>query len=64
MRGGKQPRILFATVTDLLVEALADTASLGFIRSKQLIERVLGRNIDLVSSDLPTVRVREQRGKR
>ena len=29
--------------------ALADTASLGFIRSKQLIEQVLGRNIDLVS---------------
>lgn len=34
---------------DLLVEAPDGTSSFGFIRFKQLIERVLGREIDLVS---------------
>ena len=34
---------------DLLVEAPEDTSSFGFIRFKQLIEQVLGREIDLVS---------------
>jgi uncharacterized protein len=33
---------------DLLVEAPVGTSSFGFIRFKQLIERVLGRDIDLV----------------
>ena len=33
---------------DLLVEAPAGTSSFGFIRFKQLLERVLGRQIDLV----------------
>ena len=33
---------------DLLVEAPGGTSSFGFIRFKQLIERVLGREIDLV----------------
>jgi predicted nucleotidyltransferase len=33
---------------DLLVEAPADTSSLGFLRFKQLIEQVLGREIDLI----------------
>ena len=33
---------------DLLVEAPEGTSSFGFIRFKQLIERVLGRQIDLV----------------
>jgi len=34
---------------DLLVEAPEGTSSFGFIRFKQLIEQVLGREIDLVS---------------
>ena len=34
---------------DLLVEAPSGTSSFGFIRFKQLIEQVLGREIDLVS---------------
>jgi uncharacterized protein len=34
---------------DLLVEAPDGTSTFGFIRFKQLIERVLGREIDLVS---------------
>ncbi len=34
---------------DLLVEAPPDTSSFGFIRFKQLIEQVLGREIDLIS---------------
>lgn len=34
---------------DLLVEAPEDTSSFGFICFKQLIEQVLGREIDLVS---------------
>lgn len=34
---------------DLLVEAPAGTSSFAFIRFKQLIEKVLGREIDLVS---------------
>ena len=33
---------------DLLVEAPEGTSSFGFIRFKQLLERVLGRQIDLV----------------
>lgn len=33
---------------DLLVEAPEGTSSFGFIRFKQLIERVLGRHVDLV----------------
>lgn len=33
---------------DLLVEAPAGTSSFGFIKFKQLIEQVLGRQIDLV----------------
>ena len=33
---------------DLLVEAPAGTSSFAFIRFKQLIEQVLGREIDLV----------------
>ena len=33
---------------DLLVEAPEGTSSFGFIRFKQLIERVLGREVDLV----------------
>jgi uncharacterized protein len=33
---------------DLLVQAPEGTSSFGFIRFKQLIERVLGRQIDLV----------------
>ena len=33
---------------DLLVEAPEGTSSFGFIRFQQLIERVLGREIDLV----------------
>jgi len=33
---------------DLLVEAPSGTSSLSFLRFKQLIERVLGRGIDLV----------------
>lgn len=33
---------------DLLVEAPEGTSSFGFIRFKQLIEQVLGREIDLV----------------
>jgi len=33
---------------DLLVEAPEGTSSFGFIRFKQLIEQVLGRQIDLV----------------
>ncbi|MDN4175870.1 nucleotidyltransferase domain-containing protein [Nocardioides sp. SOB77] len=33
---------------DLLVEAPKGTSSFGFIRFKQLLERVLGRQIDLV----------------
>jgi len=33
---------------DLLVEAPEGTSSFGFIRFKQLIERVLGREIDLI----------------
>jgi predicted nucleotidyltransferase len=33
---------------DLLVEAPAGTSSFGFIRFKQLIEQVLGREIDMV----------------
>lgn len=34
---------------DLLVDAPEGTSSFGFIRFKQLIEQVLGREIDLVS---------------
>ena len=34
---------------DLLVEAPEGTSSFGFIRFKQLMEQVLGREIDLVS---------------
>ena len=34
---------------DLLAEAPEGTSSFGFIRFKQLIEQVLGREIDLVS---------------
>jgi predicted nucleotidyltransferase len=34
---------------DLLVEAPEGTSSFGFIRFKQLIEQVLGREVDLVS---------------
>src|SRR5665811_1500211 len=34
---------------DLLVEAPEGTSSFGFIRFKQLIEHVVGREIDLVS---------------
>lgn len=34
---------------DLLVEAPDGTSSFGFIRFKQLIEQILGREIDLVS---------------
>ena len=34
---------------DLLVEAPEGTSSFGFVRFKQLIEQVLGREIDLVS---------------
>lgn len=34
---------------DLLVEAPEGTSSFGFIRFKQLIEQILGREIDLVS---------------
>jgi len=34
---------------DLLVEAPEGTSSFGFIRFKQLLEQVLGREIDLVS---------------
>lgn len=33
---------------DLIVEALAGTSSFDFIRFQQLIERVLGRKVDLV----------------
>lgn len=33
---------------DLLVEAPEGTSSFGFVRFKQLLERVLGRQIDLV----------------
>ena len=33
---------------DLLVEAPEGTSSFGFIRFKQLIERVIGRHIDLI----------------
>jgi uncharacterized protein len=33
---------------DLLVEAPKGTSSFGFIRFKQLVERVLGREIDLI----------------
>ena len=33
---------------DLLVEAPGGTSSFGFIKFKQLIEQVLGRQIDLV----------------
>lgn len=33
---------------DLLVEAPAGTSSFGFIKFKQLIEQVLGREVDLV----------------
>jgi len=33
---------------DLLIEAPAGTSSFGFIRFKQLIEQVLGREVDLV----------------
>ena len=33
---------------DLLVEAPPDTSSFGFIRFTQLIEKVLGREIDLI----------------
>lgn len=33
---------------DLLVEAPEGTSSFGFVRFKQLLERVLGRDIDLV----------------
>ncbi len=33
---------------DLLVESPEETSSFGFIRFKQLIEQVLGRQIDLV----------------
>jgi len=33
---------------DLLVEAPGGTSSFGFIRFKQLIERVLGREVDLI----------------
>ncbi|TDE02809.1 nucleotidyltransferase domain-containing protein [Jiangella asiatica] len=34
---------------DLLVEAPGGTSSFGFVRFKQLLEQVLGREIDLVS---------------
>lgn len=34
---------------DLLVEAPEGTSSFGFIRFKQLVERVLGREVDLIS---------------
>ena len=34
---------------DLLVDAPAGTGSFGFVRFKMLLERVLGREIDLVS---------------
>lgn len=34
---------------DLLVEAPEGTSSFGFIGFKQLVEQVLGRNVDLVS---------------
>jgi predicted nucleotidyltransferase len=33
---------------DLLVDAPADTSTFGFIRFRQLLERVLGREVDLV----------------
>lgn len=33
---------------DLIVEAPEGTSSFGFVRFKQLIERILGRDIDLV----------------
>ncbi len=33
---------------DLLVEAPEGTSSLGFVRFKQLIEQVLGREVDLI----------------
>ena len=34
---------------DLLVEAPEGTSTFGFLRFKQLIERILGREVDLVS---------------
>lgn len=34
---------------DLIVDAPAGTSSFGFIRFKQLIEQILGREIDLIS---------------
>ena len=34
---------------DLLVEAPEDTSSFDFIKFKQLVEQVLGREVDLVS---------------
>jgi len=34
---------------DLLVDALPDTSSFEFVRFKLLVERVLGREIDLIS---------------
>jgi len=33
---------------DLIVEAPEGTSSFGFIRFRQLVERILGRNIDLI----------------
>lgn len=40
-----------ASDIDLLVEAPASTSTFGFIRFKQLIERVLGHDVDLVDYD-------------
>ena len=34
---------------EVLVDALRETSSFDFIRFKQLVERVLGREIDLIS---------------
>jgi uncharacterized protein len=34
---------------DLLVDAPPDTSSFGFVKFQQLLERVLGREVDLVS---------------
>ena len=42
---------------DLLVEAPEGTSSFEFIRFKQLIERVLGRQIDLVDYGGPKTKL-------
>src|SRR4051812_33030887 len=34
---------------DLIVDAPAGTSSFAFIRSKQLVERILGRDVDLIT---------------